>query len=48
MDWPCYCAFNGNGFILVTDQNNNRIIQLNASFEFIREFIPASVGLENP
>ena len=48
MSWPCYLAMDRNGSILVIDQNNNRIIQLNASLEFIREFIPGSVGLKKP
>ena len=48
MDYPCYLAIDRNGFILVADENNNRIIQLNTSLEFIREFIPGSVGLKNP
>ena len=48
MSLPCYLAIDRNGFILVADYNNNRIIQLNASLEFIREFIPRSAGLKNP
>ena len=48
MNLPCYSAIDQNGFILVADFLNNRIIQLNASLEFIREFIPGSVGLKNP
>ena len=42
MNRPCYLAIDRNGFILVADFSNNRIIQLNASLEFIREFIPGS------
>ena len=48
MDVPRYLAIDRNGFILVADNRNNRIIQLNASLEFIGEFIPGSVGLINP
>ena len=48
MNGPCYLAINRVGFILVADQNNNRIIQLNASLEFIRELILESAGLEKP
>ena len=48
MYFPCYLAIDRNGFILVADHINNRIIQLDASLEFIREFIPGSVGLKNP
>ena len=46
MNGPCYLAIDRNGFILVVDYYNNRIIQLNASLEFLREFIPASAGLK--
>ena len=48
MDWPCYLAIDRNGYIFVADKNNNRIIQLNASLEFIREFYPGSAGLKEP
>ena len=48
MDFPNYLTVDNNGFILVNDYSNNRIIQLNASLEFIREFIPRSAGLEKP
>ena len=48
MNLPFYLAINRNGFILVADYYNNRIIQLNASLEFIREFIPESAGLKKP
>ena len=48
MKFPCYLAVDRNGFILVADKDNNRIIQLNASLEFIREFIPGSFGLRTP
>ena len=48
MSWPSYLSIDRNGSILVVDINNNRIIQLNASLEFIREFIPGSVGLKKP
>ena len=44
MNSPCYLAVDRNGFVLVADFN--RIIQLNASLEFIRESIPGSVGLK--
>ena len=48
MNLPCYLAIDRNGFILVVDHKNDRIIQLNASLEFIGEFIPGSVGLKKP
>ena len=48
MNIPSYLAIDRNGFILVADQLNNRIIQLDTSLEFIREFISGSVGLKNP
>ena len=48
MDFPIYLAIDRNGFILVVDLENNRVIQLNASLEFVREFIPGSVGLKKP
>ena len=48
MDEPCNLEVDQNGFILVADKVNNRIIQLNESLEFIREFIPGSAGLEKP
>ena len=44
-NYPRYLAIDRNGFILVADSCNNRIIQLNASLEFIGEFIP---GLKKP
>ena len=48
IDSPHYLAINRNGSILVADYNNNRIIQLNASLEFVKELIPGSVGLKKP
>ena len=48
MDYPCYLAGYQNGFILVADFYNNRIIQLDPSLEFIGEFILSSVGLKKP
>ena len=48
MNRPCYLAVDRDGFVLVVDSNNNRIIQLNTSLEFVREFIPGSVGLKKP
>ena len=48
MNGPHFLAIDRNGFILVADYNNNRIIQLNASLEFILEFIPGSAGLKKP
>ena len=48
MNDPYYLAIDRNGYILVVDLNNNRIIQLNASLEFAREVIPGSVGLKQP
>ena len=48
MEYPCYLAIDRNGFILVADHSNNRIIQLNRWLEFISEFIPGSACLEGP
>ena len=48
MDLPVYLAIDQNGFFLVVEHVNFRIIQLNASLEFIREYIPESGGLEGP
>ena len=48
MNYPLSLAIDRNGFVLVADCHNNRIIQLNESLEFIRKFIPGSVGLERP
>ena len=48
MDGSCHLAIDQNGFILAADCNNNRIIQLNASLEFIKEFIPGTAGLKKP
>ena len=48
MNWPCYLTIDRNGFILVAERKNNRVIQLDASLEFIREYIPESVGLKEP
>ena len=45
---PAYLAIDRSAFVLVVDKSNNRIIQLNASLEFIREFVPGSVGLHSP
>ena len=46
MNVPTYLAVDRNGFILVVDHNNKRIVQLNAWLEFIRIFIPESWGLD--
>ena len=48
MHVPCYLAIDRNGFILVVDENNDRVIILNSSLEFIREFIPGCYGLKKP
>ena len=48
MNLPCYLVLDQNGFIFVADMKNNRVIQLDSSLEFIKEFIPASVGLKEP
>ena len=48
MDFPLYLAIDRNGFILVADFNNNRIIQLNASLKFTKVFTSGSVGLKKP
>ena len=41
---PLYLAINRNGFILVADQLNNRVVQLNSSLEYISE----TVGIQVP
>ena len=48
MDRPFNLAIDRNGSILVADAHNNRIIQLNASLEYIGQFIPGSAGLKQP
>ena len=37
LNWPRYLAIDRNGFILVADRINNRIVQLNSSLEYISE-----------
>ena len=37
MSWPTYLAIDRNGFILVADRDNNRIVQLNSLLEYISE-----------
>ena len=46
MNGPCYLSIGRNGFILVADYHNNRIIQLNASLEFICEYICGYVSVK--
>ena len=48
MDLPVFLATDQNGFFLVVEHKNHRIIQLKASLEFIREYIPESGGLDGP
>ena len=48
LNFPSHLAVDRKGFILVVDRNNDRIVQLNSSLEFIREVIPQSVGLIKP
>ena len=48
LNFPSHLAVDRKGFIVVVDRNNDRIVQLNASLEFIREVIPQSVGLIKP
>ena len=48
LNFPTHLAVDKGGFILVADTNNNRVIQMNASLEFIREIIPKSAGLTKP
>ena len=48
MRGPVYVAVDRNGFILIADCNNHRIIQLTPSLEFLRELIPEDVGLKEP
>ena len=48
LDGPFCLAIYRNAHILVADCNNNRIIQLNSSLEFIKEFIPKTVELAQP
>ena len=48
MDQCHKLAIDKNGLILVVEYDNNRVIQLNSSLEFVREYIPGSVGLNKP
>ena len=48
LNGPCYLAVDKDGFIFVADHKNDRIVQLNSSLEFIRDFKPGSVGLDKP
>ena len=48
LNLPIYLAVDQNGFILVVDHKNHRIIQLNASLEFIRVFNPEFWDLVGP
>ena len=40
LNFPSHLAVDRKGFIFVVDRNNDRIVQLNSSLEFIREVIP--------
>ena len=44
LNMPTYLEIDRNGFILVADFNNNRIVQLNSSLEYIDE----TVGIQEP
>ena len=48
MNCPTYLAIDKHGFILVADMDNDRVIQLNSSLGFVKEFIPQSAGLSQP
>ena len=39
LNLPCHLAIGRNGCILVADEESNRIVQLNASLEYMNEFI---------
>ena len=39
LDWPVHLAIGRDGSILVVDQDNNRIVQLSKSLEYMNEFI---------
>ena len=41
---PIHLAIDRNGFILVADHANNRIVRLNSSLEYISE----TVGIQQP
>ena len=46
---PSYLAVDlKNGFILVADTDNNRIVRLNRSLEYVDEVVPDSFGLKQP
>ena len=44
LNMPFCLAIDRNGFILVADRDNNRIVQLNSSLEYISE----TVGIQKP
>ena len=44
LNYPRHLAIDRNGFIFVADQDNNRIVQLNSSLEYIGE----TVGIQQP
>ena len=44
LNWPYHMVIGWNDSILVADQQNNRIVQLDASLEYMNEFI----GFEQP
>ena len=44
LNMPSYLAIDRNGFILVADEDNNRIVRLNSSLEYIGE----TVGIKEP
>ena len=44
LNYPRHLAIDRNGFIFVADRENNRIVQLNSSLEYIGE----TVGIQEP
>ena len=44
LSWPYHLAIDRNGFILVADLDNDRIVQLDSSLEYISE----TVGIQKP
>ena len=45
---PYYLAVDGNGFILVADYDNGRVVLLNSSLEFVNRFKCDSLELKHP
>ena len=46
---PVYLSVDGNGFVMVADQRNNRVLLLDSDLKFQREILTkAKHGLRNP